>query len=422
MKIVQFLIIVTLISLPLYVVRCNSFSWCSFPIPVTLLELLILLSFSAWFIWRIYTIQKGEINLLGLSQRLRGPFFWPLVIFLGVATISLFLSPDLRSGAGVWKAYFIEPALLYFVVLDLSVELKSIRWIIYSLLFSAFWVSILAVWQFFTKVDQFAPDSIGIGRVTSVFNNPNALGLYLGPVFLMGLGAVLEKFKEGKESKYFYAFCMIVILILILLAILLSKSRGSGIGIVVAVLFFGFILVFNRFSSDIKVLIKRVFYILLALFVTILLFSFLNIDKFVPEDAPNPRNSAYTRLCIWQATRDLLKENYLFGTGLSGYPQVYPKYATCEGQAFKYPHNIFLNFWVELGMAGLIVFFWISYRYYAVTSRYLDKAIPLGLLSILVYILVHGLVDVPYFKNDLSVQFWVLLAMVSWYGALDPKT
>jgi len=28
---------------------------------------------------------------------------------------------------------------------------------------------------------------------------------------------------------------------------------------------------------------------------------------------------------------------------------------------------------------------------------------------------VHGLVDVPYWKNDLSLEFWVLLAL-SWAG------
>jgi hypothetical protein len=30
---------------------------------------------------------------------------------------------------------------------------------------------------------------------------------------------------------------------------------------------------------------------------------------------------------------------------------------------------------------------------------------------------VHGLVDVPYFKNDLSFEFWVLLA-IAWAGNL----
>ncbi len=39
----------------------------------------------------------------------------------------------------------------------------------------------------------------------------------------------------------------------------------------------------------------------------------------------------------------------------------------------------------------------------------------LGVLLALVGIVIHGLVDVPYFKNDLSLEFWVLLG-VSWAG------
>jgi len=35
------------------------------------------------------------------------------------------------------------------------------------------------------------------------------------------------------------------------------------------------------------------------------------------------------------------------------------------------------------------------------------------LLSAMVVIVVHGLVDVPYFKNDLAVMFWALIALMS---------
>ena len=41
--------------------------------------------------------------------------------------------------------------------------------------------------------------------------------------------------------------------------------------------------------------------------------------------------------------------------------------------------------------------------------------IELGVFLALVAVLVHGLVDVPYFKNDLSLEFWVLLG-VAWAG------
>jgi hypothetical protein len=34
-------------------------------------------------------------------------------------------------------------------------------------------------------------------------------------------------------------------------------------------------------------------------------------------------------------------------------------------------------------------------------------------LPVIIAILVHGLVDVPYFKNDLAVLFWMLIALTT---------
>ena len=39
------------------------------------------------------------------------------------------------------------------------------------------------------------------------------------------------------------------------------------------------------------------------------------------------------------------------------------------------------------------------------------RPLQLGMLLSLAAILVHGLVDVPYFKNDLSFEFWALVAL-----------
>ena len=39
----------------------------------------------------------------------------------------------------------------------------------------------------------------------------------------------------------------------------------------------------------------------------------------------------------------------------------------------------------------------------------------LGVMLALVAVIVHGMVDVPYFKNDLSLEFWTLLA-IAWAG------
>jgi len=77
---------------------------------------------------------------------------------------------------------------------------------------------------------------------------------------------------------------------------------------------------------------------------------------------------------------------------------------------------------VETGVLGVIAMAWIlivAFRTAWHGSRSSDvnwRAIEIGILLAMVAVVVHGLVDVPYFKNDLSLQFWTLLGL-AWVGA-----
>jgi hypothetical protein len=44
------------------------------------------------------------------------------------------------------------------------------------------------------------------------------------------------------------------------------------------------------------------------------------------------------------------------------------------------------------------------------------RPLQLGIVLAMVSVVVHGMVDVPYFKNDLALEFWVFLG-VAWAGA-----
>ena len=425
MRITWFLASITLAALPLYVVRCSSLGWCVSIIPLTLLEALIALTFISWLAWRVSTVKKGTIDSRQLLQRLRGPFFWPLLAFLIVATVSMALSPDLRAAAGVWKAYFIEPALLYLVVLDLSLERRSVNWVFGPLLFSGVWLSALAVWQSKSGVDPFAPHSINIGRVTGVYDNPNALGLYLGPLVFLGLGFLLDNLRNKKPvtwQKTALSVLIVVSLCLYILAIYLSKSRGAALGISISSLFFAAVLIYRLVPDWLKKAGQILFYSMIGSLILIILISVASIDKFVSRAEPKSTDTAYTRLCIWQATKQMLVDRPVFGSGLSGFPKIYPKYATCEGYPSQYPHNIFLNFWTELGLLGLLTFLWIIYKYWRILIGQINNFIAVGLLSVVIYIFVHGLVDVPYFKNDLSSQFWIILALAAYLRIFGEKT
>ena len=89
-------------------------------------------------------------------------------------------------------------------------------------------------------------------------------------------------------------------------------------------------------------------------------------------------------------------------------------------EIYLYPHNIFLNFWSELGMAGALLFIWIIGKYLFLSLRLSqklksqnepEKYLALGLFAAMIVVIIHGLVDVPYFKNDLAAMFWIIIAL-----------
>jgi O-antigen ligase len=88
-------------------------------------------------------------------------------------------------------------------------------------------------------------------------------------------------------------------------------------------------------------------------------------------------------------------------------------------EVYMYPHNIILNFWSELGILGVLLFCWIIAKFLWQSSRFFltekgsaERFIALGLMTSMVALVVHGLVDVPYFKNDLSALFWISIALL----------
>jgi hypothetical protein len=84
-------------------------------------------------------------------------------------------------------------------------------------------------------------------------------------------------------------------------------------------------------------------------------------------------------------------------------------------EVFQYPHNILLNLWSEVGLLGIIAFSWILVRWIRFSAA--DHPRPWGTLDVAIPVIaaliVHGFVDVPYFKNDLAVAFWLFVIMTT---------
>lgn len=368
---------------PVYLVRFGFYG-----LPVTLLELMILTVFLVWAAFKEKTLKLES-------------FWWPILVFLAAASLSLLFSPDLRAGLGIWRAYFFEPIIFFTIFIDQIKTYQQVKKIFLLLSISIFLISLLAIFQYFSLWQLPYPwYLIENHRAISIFEYPNALALFLAP-YLSLLVLYLWK-SPGKLSKQEH-YLILISIITGGIGLFLSKSL-AGMASVTAVLT---ILARPRalFGRS-KLYLGLLTLLLLAL--TIGLASSLNFF-------PAKLNSGSIRLQVWQNTLNIIKDHPLKGTGLAGFAPIYSQYIRPGlTEVFVYPHNIVLNFWLETGFLGLLAFIWLIIR--VVRSKQAKSSwLFIPAVGGLVTLLVHGLVDVPYFKNDLAIQFWFLygLAIVS---------
>ena len=95
------------LCLPTYVIRF-SFG----PLPSTLLEVLVWIVLGITFIRCRGTISQS-LTMFWQKHRVLGI---AMIVFILAATISIFTSTNIRDAAGEWKAYYIEPLLMFFAL------------------------------------------------------------------------------------------------------------------------------------------------------------------------------------------------------------------------------------------------------------------------------------------------------------------
>src|SRR5205807_2268238 len=92
------------------------------------------------------------------------------------------------------------------------------------------------------------------------------------------------------------------------------------------------------------------------------------------------------------------------------YQQLYLREGAAAEPSLAHPHNWVLNFWLSLGLAGLIAFGWLLLRFWSVARAGRTWYIA-GALGAVADMLVHGFIDNSYFLVDLAFVFWLALAL-----------
>lgn len=362
------------------------------PLPLTFLECLILILAGGESI-RLFKNRQWHMawqRLVGGS----GLQSAAMGLFLLAALLSIFVSPVHIKAAGLFRAYFLEPMLFYFLVLliiDTPPKLAGL-WKTIAVLIA--YLGLFGIYQFITLANlPFSWWAVGVAsrRITSLVNHPNALALLLGP--LLAFLILLPKSKLawlalGSGAIAFY----------------LSFSRAGWLALLVSVLAVGF---FTQYRK--KILLAALAAVVLVLLVP---FSRAKLLELTHGNAPTQEN----RYVLWTAAFDILKKSPVLGAGILGFHEQYRNYPLGPDEVIQnYPHNFFLNFWLETGLLGLLSMLALLWFYYKKIYKLMKteqwRLVALAMAAGMGVILLHGLVDVPYFKNDLAVLFWLIYAL-----------
>jgi len=364
--------------------------------PTTLLETAIVLTVVVFALetWRGH-----------LALQWRTAFTIPALLFILAGAISVLVAPSRTAGLGLYRAYIIEPIAFAFVLMHAVTTWRralavlsgfGVAGIVVGLANSILVIAALRAHTY--DVTQTPP--------VVIYTTANALALFLGP--LIAVAASLFLHGTSRQLRIGSG----VFLLVAVPSMLFSFSRGGylamaavGVGLALShrrrwLLLAGLVIAGGLVSA-----IPPIFHRISI--------EFQNVGGTTLFGRAG-------RIELWSATLKMLSHYPIFGAGLSGFAErIGPYWNANHPERFIDPHNIVLNFWVETGLLGLFAFAWLLVLVFRISWQGWKKSdsdwrpIFLGVLLAMVAIVVHGLVDVPYFKNDLSLLFWALAGIAA---------
>lgn len=367
--------------LPIYIFRFSILG-----IPTTALELMVGVFLFATLVTNFKPETWKKISKLSKINLIVGSFAL-------AGLISTLVSPEPTKALGQLKAFIVEPILMFYAAIIIIKSKKDTETVLKFLFWTAGLISLFGLFQYFTHLFlplRFWGNGEEVKRITSIFEYPNAFALYLAPLFVMFFTLFSKGYNLGK--KYWVATALSVMA----LAIVLTYSRGAWLGILAGIV----VLSLRQTRVSLKHW-RSIVLILIVVASPVLLSRF----KSTFNDT-----SSSERIMLYKAGASKLMQDPVFGNGLYGFRSTLENTPLYQGEILNYPHNIILNFWLEMGLLGVLAFallIFFSAREYKNNPTVVRFSAGLFLLVLVT----HGMVDAPYFKNDLSILFWFALSL-----------
>jgi len=434
----QFVTLLLPALIPFYLLRFNIGS-----IPIYLVEGFILLAAIPVF-WKMIlpdsknfqeksALKKVFLLFNEMIGRKHRPFkefltsvFFPISLFLIACFVStIIVSGDAYSHAmGIFKSWVIIPILFFFVLYKNFKQNKDIEIAMYAYTASALLLSFWGIWQAISG-SYLTIDS----RVSGPFESANYLAMYIAPVFVYLMVRFIQTFLNGKvetaDMKWNALELRIYIALIgvfLFIALILTQSYGGILGALGALFVYIIYERFNVTRKKNKIFLNKI--IIITIIIGLLggaVVAALNMPKFKNLTKFSEHTSIGTRIEVWTVGIKLIQENPILGVGLGEYEAQYTLHAkellgkNPYESVRLHSHNTLIETWLNSGLLGIASLMWIivlMFMQIKKTASTYRKNILVAGLVMLVYILLHGIIDVQIWKNDLALIFWLIVAIV----------
>ncbi len=306
-----------------------------------------------------------------------------------------------REALREWRWTILEPVLWYSAALLVLRSSQHARRLI------ALWVLSAAGTAAASVALWFAGGGLaveGVRRLAGFHPHPNAAALALERPAVVALVLAIA----ALAPRWFWTAAAVPLVA----AVALTFSRGALLGI------WGGILVGLWQLGKQRMAGAFLLAGCLIAFVLVLLFpARLQAELWAGRDA--------LRFAIWRSSLAMIQDYPLTGVGLDQYLYQYvPRYVEPRAWSERFtshPHNLVLDFWLRLGVAGLLILgsaFWLVVRRARSSCR---DPWTVALVAGLAAGGIHGSLDRGYFAPELAASFWLAAVILDLLRLVDRR-
>lgn len=396
--------LITVCAIPLYLFPKNLIGSMQF----SLVELLTLAAAAGWLLSRLL---ESEWARPPLDPRKWGlaSMDWVVVAFVLIGILSVKVATNFGVANREFRVIVLEPALLYALIRAARLAPRDLHRIMDAFILSALAISLVGLYQYFFT--DYVIIGEGVRRILAVYGSPNNLALYLDRV--LPLLAVFVLLAGDKRRQIGYLIAAVPIAA----CWYLTYSRGAWFGVGAALILIGLV-----GSRRIRFVVPSGWFPIVALLVAgaVIAIPFLTTER-AQSLFQTGTGTGFFRVSVWQSGVEMIRDHPLWGVGLDNFLYQYPHYIKPDAWRepnLSHPHNILLDFWVRLGILGVLVLAWMLAAFYRSGLRLLEPGNPhrvlaLGLLASMTAALAHGLIDAAFFYVDLAFVWMLTLAVIT---------